>query len=122
MATQSKDSFDTATRLSAGGREYNIFSLERAVKGLGDVSRLPYCLKVLLENLLRHEDGERITEQDIRTLAARRQDGHAQGELVFHPTRVLMQDLTGVPAIVDLAAMRDAVETAGSSPAHSVSC
>jgi aconitate hydratase len=113
MHMQSRDSFDSTTRLSVGGREYTIFSLERAVKGLGDVSRLPYCLKVLLENLLRHEDGERITESDIRTLADRRLDGSAQGEMVFHPTRVLMQDLTGVPAIVDLAAMRDTMEAAG---------
>ncbi len=113
MSIQSKDSFDTATRLPVGGREYAIFSLERAGQALGDLSRLPYCLKILLENLLRHEDGERITEQEIRTLAARREDGCAEGELVFHPTRVLMQDLTGVPAIVDLAAMRDAAEAAG---------
>src|SRR5689334_143409 len=105
------DSFGTRGRLDVGGESYEIFRLG----GLG--ARLPYSLKVLLENLLRHEDGVSVTPDDIRALAA--WDGGSTGgdrELAFSPARILWQDYTGVPAVADLAAMRDALEELGGDP------
>jgi aconitate hydratase len=90
------------------------FSLAAAEKnGLAGISRLPYSLKVLLENLLRHEDGKTVTADDIKAIAARTGKKRADREIAFRPARVLMQDLTGVPAVVDLAAMRDAMTALG---------
>jgi aconitate hydratase len=103
------NSFGAAGRLDVGDATYRVHRLA----ALGDVSRLPYSLKVLLENLLRHEDGASVRPEDIEALA--RWDGTPPPglDLAFRPARVLMQDLTGVPAVVDLAAMRDAVVALG---------
>ncbi|MGN6168546.1 MAG: aconitate hydratase, partial [Solirubrobacteraceae bacterium] len=111
----SQNSFDAQATLSVGDREYEIFRLD-ALQASYDVARLPFSLKVLLENLLRNEDGESIRKQDIEALA--RWDAKAQpsDEIAFTPARVLMQDFTGVPAVVDLAAMRDAMREMGSDP------
>ena len=85
-------------------------------RGLDGISRLPFSLKVLLENLLRHEDGRSVTADDIRAVADWLKDRRSDREIAFRPARVLMQDFTGVPAVVDLAAMRDAVTTLGGDP------
>ncbi len=108
------DSFNSRSRLDAHGKVYGYFSLNAAVEGgLGDVSRLPYSLKVLLENLLRHEDGKTVTKNDIKAMAQWLIDKRSDHEIAYRPARVLMQDFTGVPAVVDLAAMRDAMVAAG---------
>ncbi len=105
------DSFGARSQLAVGDRSFSIHRLD-AVPGS---ERLPFSLKILLENLLRHEDGVSVSADDIRTLAG--WDGHAQEhEIAFAPSRILMQDFTGVPAVVDLAAMRDAVEALGGDP------
>ena len=113
----SLDSFNAKRTLSVGDKTYTYYSLSAAAEnGLGDVSRLPASLKVLLENLLRHEDGKSVTKADIEAMAAWLTDkGSAQHEIAYRPARVLMQDFTGVPAVVDLAAMRDAAEKLGAS-------
>jgi len=117
MTICSKNSFSSRRQLEAAGVRYDYFSLAAAGDaGLGDVSRLPFTLKVLLENLLRREDGETVTEKDIRALAGWLETRKSEHEIAFAPTRVLMQDFTGVPAVVDLAAMRDAVRRAGGDP------
>jgi aconitate hydratase len=112
----SHNSFGAQDTLAVGGREYEVFRLD-ALQARFDVARLPFSLKVLLENLLRNEDGEGIRAQDIEALA--RWDATAQPsqEIAFTPARVVMQDFTGVPAIVDLAAMRDAMTAMGGDPA-----
>ena len=111
----SDNSFDARATLTVGDRTLEIFRLD-ALQASYDVDRLPFSLKVLLENLLRHEDGETVRRQDIEALA--RWDARAQpsDEIAFMPARVLMQDFTGVPAVVDLAAMRDAMRDMGSDP------
>ncbi len=114
---RSRDSFRTRQPLVADGKSYDIFSLAALEKESGlSLTRLPLTLKVLLENLLRFEDDETVNADDIRALLAwldRRASDH---EIAFRPARVLMQDFTGVPAVVDLAAMRDAVARAGGDP------
>ena len=85
-----------------------------------DVSRLPFSLKVLLENLLRYEDGVTVTADDIKGLAAWNPKAEPDREIAFRPSRVLLQDFTGVPAIVDLAAMRDAMKRLGATPGKSI--
>ena len=113
----SLDSFKSRRTLTAGGKTYVFFSLAAAEKnGLKGISRLPYSLKVLLENLLRNEDGTTVTADDIRATAAWLADRRSDREIAFRPARVLMQDLTGVPAVVDLAAMRDAMKAMGGDP------
>src|SRR3990172_7737960 len=97
------DSFNARSTLTAGGRSFVISRLA----ALGDVAPLPFSLRVLLENLLRHEDGVTVTRDDVAALAAWDARNVGEREVAFRPARVLMQDLTGVPAIVDLAAMRD---------------
>lgn len=112
------NSFNARQELSVGGKTYVYFSLAEAARnGLGDVSRLPVTLKILLENLLRAEDGVTVTRADIEAVA-RWQDnlGKTDHEIAFRPARVLMQDFTGVPAVVDLAAMRDAAARLGADP------
>ncbi len=111
----SLDSFKCLTTLEAGGKPYTYFSLPEAEKnGLKGISRLPYSMKVLLENLLRHEDGRTVTKADIEAVAQWLDDkGKAGKEIGFRPARVLMQDFTGVPAVVDLAAMRDGMVRLG---------
>ncbi len=115
MSRTGQDGLDVRRTLVAGGREYDYFSLPAAAEaGIGAVARLPFSLKVLLENLLRHEDGATVSAADIEALAARRTDR----EIAYRPARVLMQDFTGVPAVVDLAAMRDAMARLGEDPAR----
>src|ERR1700761_4422433 len=110
------NSFDAKATLSAGGRSYEIFRLD-ALQSRFDVARLPFSLKILLENLLRNEDGESIRAQDIEALATWDAKAEPSKEIAFTPARVVMQDFTGVPAIVDLAAMRDAMADLGGDPA-----
>lgn len=104
-------------RLDVQGRHYNYYSLAKAEEQLGDLSRLPNSLKVLLENLLRWQDEKTVTAEDIHALAGWLQQAHASREIAYRPTRVLMQDFTGVPAVVDLAAMREAVKRLGGNVA-----
>jgi aconitate hydratase len=113
----SLDTFKARRTLTVGGKSYVYFSLAAAEKnGLEGISRLPYSLKVLLENLLRHEDGKTVTAADIKAVAGRLAKKASEREIAFRPARVLMQDLTGVPAVVDLAAMRDAMKALGGDP------
>jgi aconitate hydratase len=113
----SNNSFDTRTRLTAGGASYDIFSLAALEKqGFPAVARLPYSLKILLENLLRREDRRFVDGDDIRALASWDVTSKAQKEIAFTPARVLLQDFTGVPAVVDLAAMRDGIVRLGGDP------
>ncbi|MCW1876624.1 aconitate hydratase AcnA [Erwinia sp. INIA-01] len=99
--------------LNVDGQTYHIFSLVKAAVKLGDIDRLPKSMKVLLENLLRWQDGDSVTEEDIQAIADWLKDAHADREIAYRPARVLMQDFTGVPAVVDLAAMREAVKRLG---------
>jgi aconitate hydratase A / 2-methylisocitrate dehydratase len=110
------NSFDAKASLSVGGRSYEIFRLD-ALQPKYDIARLPFSLKILLENLLRNEDGETIRAQDIEALATWNAGEEPSKEIAFTPARVLMQDFTGVPAVVDLAAMRDAMREMGGEPA-----
>jgi aconitate hydratase len=111
----SLDSFKSLKKLTVGTKTYHYYSLKAAEKnGLDGISRLPFSLKVLLENLLRHEDGRTVKKQDIENFAKwLTEKGKTEREIAFRPARVLMQDFTGVPAIVDLAAMRDAMVALG---------
>jgi aconitate hydratase len=111
----STNSFGARSTLSVGGRDYEIFRLD-ALQSRYDVARLPFSLKILLENLLRNEDGETIRAQDIEALATWDANAEPSKEIAFTPARVVMQDFTGVPAVVDLAAMRDAMEAMGGDP------
>lgn len=111
-----RDSLKTKKTLTAGGEKYAYYSLAEAAKQIGDISRLPFSLKVLLENLLRFEDGRSVTVDDIKAFAAWLKDGKSTREIAYRPARVLMQDFTGVPAVVDLAAMRDAMKKLGEDP------
>jgi aconitate hydratase len=104
----SANSFDAKGTLTVGDRSYEIFRLD-ALQQKYDIARLPFSLKILLENLLRNEDGESIRAQDIEALASWNAKAEPSEEIAFTPARVVMQDFTGVPAIVDLAAMRDAI-------------
>src|SRR5271163_3639962 len=112
----SDDSFGARGTLEVGGREYEIFRLD-ALQQRFDVARLPFSLKVLLENLLRTEASGAVTAQDIEALASWDANAQPSKEIAFTPARVLMQDFTGVPAVVDLAAMRDAIAEMGGDPA-----
>jgi aconitate hydratase len=106
------NSFDARSSLSVGDRSYDIFRLD-ALQSRYDIARLPFSLKILLENLLRNEDGEQIRAQDIEALASWNATEEPSREIAFTPARVIMQDFTGVPAVVDLAAMRDAMREVG---------
>src|SRR6187399_1941661 len=114
----SLDSFKCCRTLKVGSKTYAYYSLLVAEKnGLKGISRLPYSLKVLLENLLRFEDGRSVTKEDILAVAKWvKNRGEDEKEIAFRPARVLMQDFTGVPAVVDLAAMRDAMKGLGKDP------
>jgi len=116
--TKSPDSFKSRKSLKVGDKEYIYYSLAEAEKnGLAGISRLPFSMKVLLENLLRNEDGRSVKADDIKAVAAWLNDkGSAGYEIAYRPARVLMQDFTGVPAVVDLAAMRDAMVSLGGDP------
>ncbi|MBC7102205.1 MAG: aconitate hydratase, partial [Parvibaculum sp.] len=111
------NSFSARKTLKVGKRSYTYFSIPDAEKkGLDGVSRLPFSLKVLLENLLRFEDGRTVTKEDIEAVKTWLKTRTSDREIAYRPARVLMQDFTGVPAVVDLAAMRDAVKNLGSDP------
>ncbi|MEB3211090.1 MAG: aconitate hydratase AcnA [Leptolyngbyaceae bacterium] len=110
------NSFNSKKTLVVDGVSYTIYSLPDAAQSLGDVSQLPNCLKVLLENLLRHEDGRTVTADDVRAIADWLKTQSSTREIAYRPARVLMQDFTGVPAVVDLAAMRDAMVSLGGKP------
>src|SRR5829696_3176242 len=113
----SLDSFKCAKTLTVGSKTYVYYSLPEAEKhGLRGISRLPFSMKVLLENLLRHEDGRTVTKEDIQGVAQWLKARTSDSEISFRPARVLMQDFTGVPAVVDLAAMRDAMVSLGGDP------
>jgi len=99
--------------LEVGAKKYHYYSLPKAAQQVGDIDRLPKSLKVLLENLLRWQDEDSVTAADIQALVAWQQTAHADREIAYRPARVLMQDFTGVPAVVDLAAMREAVKRLG---------
>jgi aconitate hydratase len=109
------DSFGARATLQVGGDTHEIFRLDALQSGF-DVARLPYSLKILLENLLRNEDGESVTRADIENVARWAASDEPSHEIAYSPSRVLMQDFTGVPAIVDLAAMRDAIDALGGDP------
>ncbi len=111
------DSFGARSSLTVGDRRYDIFRLDALTKaGAGDVTRLPFSIRVLLENLLRHEDGRAVTKDDVAALAAWDPHKPSDREVWFRPARVLLQDFTGVPCVVDLAAMRDAIKQLGGDP------
>ncbi len=111
-----QDSLKTRRSLDVGGRSYDYFSLKAAEAELGDLSRLPFSLKVLLENLLRYEDGSTVTVDDIKAFAGWLETRRSDQEIAYRPARVLLQDFTGVPAVVDLAAMRQAMVAMGGDP------
>nr|WP_299507789.1 aconitate hydratase AcnA [uncultured Rhizobium sp.] len=115
---KSLDSFNCRSVLTVNGKDYVYYSIPKAeANGLAGVSKLPYSMKVLLENLLRNEDGRSVYKKDIEAVAAWLVDkGTAENEIAYRPARVLMQDFTGVPAVVDLAAMRDAMVNLGGDP------
>ena len=118
MLSPSLDSFSCHKTLKVGTKEYQYFSLPDLAKQIGDINSLPFSLKVLLENLLRHENGLTVNKADIQALVDWNKTRKSTHEIGFHPARVLMQDFTGVPAVVDLATMRDAVVAAGGDPAQ----
>src|SRR5213593_1267074 len=113
----SRDSFRCCKPLKVGSKTYAFYSLAAAEKnGLRGISRLPFSMKVLLENLLRQEDARSVTKEDIQGVAQWLKTKTSEREIPFRPARVLMQDFTGVPAVVDLAAMRDAMKHLGGDP------
>ncbi|QRY78388.1 aconitate hydratase AcnA [Pseudomonas sp. PDNC002] len=110
------DSLNSLRTLEVAGKTYHYYSLPEAAKSLGDLGKLPMSLKVLLENLLRWEDDNTVTGDDLKALAGWLKTRSSEREIQYRPARVLMQDFTGVPAVVDLAAMRDAMAKAGGDP------
>jgi aconitate hydratase len=116
MISTGQDSLETRSTLDVGGKAYSYYSLAKAAEALGDISRLPFSMKVLLENLLRFEDGKTVTRDDLQAMVDWQKERTIAREIQYRPARVLMQDFTGVPAVVDLAAMRDAMKTLGGNP------
>ena len=116
MIPTGQDSLKTRSALQVGDKTYAYYSLEKAAAELGDITRLPFSMKVLLENLLRFEDGTTVTRDDLQAMAAWLKERKISREIQYRPARVLMQDFTGVPAVVDLAAMRDAMGGLGGDP------
>ena len=117
MGSQSVDSFKCKSTLNVEGRAYVYYSLPKAAQALGfAIEKMPFSQKVLFENLLRNEDGETVTKADIEAFATWMKTAQSSHEIAYRPARVLMQDFTGVPAVVDLAAMRDAVKARHSNP------
>src|SRR5580658_2470277 len=112
----SVNSFNSKSTLKVGSKEYEIYRLDALDKQGISTKHLPYCLRILLENLLRTEDGRNVKKEDIRSLAAWNKQSKPEKEISFTPSRVLLQDFTGVPCVVDLAAMRDAMQTLGGDP------
>src|SRR5450631_4919972 len=112
----SVNSFNSKSTLKVGTKEYEIFRLDALDKQGISTTHLPFSLRILLENLLRTEDGRNVTKEEIRALAAWNKNSKPEKEIAFTPSRVLLQDFTGVPAVVDLAAMRDAMRNLGGDP------
>ncbi|MGB1058787.1 MAG: aconitate hydratase AcnA [Ketobacter sp.] len=117
MSASDEDSFQVLDQLSVDNQTYHFFNLSKLQQGQGAVEQLPYSLKVLLENLLRNEDGRSVKPEHIEAILAWPATRSSSQEIAYRPARVLMQDFTGVPAVVDLAAMRDAVANLGKDPA-----
>jgi len=114
---RSTEGFGTRAALKAGGKSYGYYSLEKLEKqGMAAVSRMPFSIKVLLESVLRQVNGFDVREEDLHTLSRWNDPQSRTREIPFKPARVVMQDFTGVPAIVDLAAMRDAMASLGGDP------
>src|SRR5689334_16194757 len=113
MIPTGQDSLKTRSTLDVGGKTYAYYSLAKAAETLGDVSRLPFSMKVLLENLLRFEDGVTVTRDDLQAMVDWQKEKRISREIQYRPARGLMQDFSGVPAVVDLAAMRDAMAALG---------
>ena len=113
MSMIGPDTLQTKRTLDVGGTKYHYFALEAAAEKLVDISRLPRTLKVLLENVLRFEDGHSTTPEHAKALVAWAGTAHSESDVPFHPARILMQDFTGVPALVDLAAMREGIAKLG---------
>jgi aconitate hydratase len=104
-------------QLQVNGTTYNYFDIgELTRQGIGNIGRLPYSIRILVENLARKLDGRVVEEKDLAAIANWQKSYPAPVEIPYHPARVLMQDFTGVPAVVDLAAMRDAVKNLGGDP------
>ena len=116
MSEGTLNSFNCRQRLDVAGNVYEYYSLSEYARTRSEVGRLPLTLKVLLENLLRNEDGNSVTTADINAVVDWLDKRSSDHEIAFRPARVLMQDFTGVPAVVDLAAMRDAVARSGGDP------
>jgi aconitate hydratase len=117
MTAIGQDTLGTRETLEVGDRHYAYYSLRRLAAKLGDVSRLPFSMKVLLENMLRFEDGATVTVDDIQAIVDWQKERRSEREIQYRPARVLMQDFTGVPCVVDLAAMRDAMNSLGADAA-----
>jgi len=113
MTAVGQDTLGTRSTLEVGGRQLSYYSLAKAAETIGDISRLPFSMKVLLENLLRFEDGTTVTTDDLKAMVQWLTDRTSEREIQYRPARVLMQDFTGVPCVVDLAAMRDAMGQLG---------
>jgi len=113
MTAIGNDTLGTRDTLTAGGKSYSYYSLAKAAAKFGDVSRLPFSMKVLLENMLRFEDGKTVTTDDVQAIVDWQKERRSDREIQYRPARVLMQDFTGVPCVVDLAAMRDAIKKLG---------
>src|SRR3984885_4072066 len=107
------NSFNSRSTLTVGGKEYEIYRLDALHKQGISTKHLPFSLRILLENLLRTEDGRNVTKEEIRALASWNSKSKPEKEIAFTPSRVLLQDFTGVPCVVDLAAMRDAMKQLG---------
>jgi len=113
MTHTGHDTLKTRKTLTIDGEEYDYFSLPDAAHQLGNIDKLPFTLKILLENLLRHEDGRSVTVDDVQAVVDWQKDKKSTAEIAYRPARVLLQDFTGVPAVVDLAAMREAIVSLG---------
>ena len=118
MTAIGQDTLNARATLQAGGKSYDYFSLAKAAERFGDISRLPFSMRVLLENMLRFEDGKTVTEADVQAIVDWQKERRSDREIQYRPARVLMQDFTGVPCVVDLAAMRDAITKLGGDAAR----
>src|SRR2546421_11253428 len=112
----SSNSFGARATFKAGNKEYELYRIDALDKQGISTKHLPFSLRILLENLLRTEDGRNVTQEEVRALVAWNRNSKPEKEIAFTPSRVLLQDFTGVPAVVDLAAMRDAMKRLGGDP------
>ncbi|MFA6112826.1 MAG: aconitate hydratase AcnA [Sphingomonas sp.] len=117
MTAIGQDTLGARKTLKVGSKSYDYYSLADAAEKYGDISRLPFSMKVLLENMLRFEDGKTVTTEDVKAIIDWQQERRSDREIQYRPARVLMQDFTGVPCVVDLAAMRDAITKLGGDAA-----